>query len=190
MDRARFATLMKALCAAKRIEATEALLMGYWIGCQGLTDEAFAQAIGRSLRETDKMPSPHELRRLGGEEQAETRAIHAWATVLRSISTVGAYQSVDFGPLVNAVVRAMGGWVELCGRNGENLREWGRKDFEATYRRLAGSALIGEMGAHLGGICERTNKALGQAPEIIRLLDAESPGKLLTATRTEEDRDA
>lgn len=172
MDRDRFTMLMQALCAAKRVEATEALLMGYWIGCQGLTDGDFSKAIERALRESNFMPSAHELRGLAGEEQIETKAIHAWATVLRSISAVGSYQSVDFGPLVNAVVRAMGGWVELCGRDGEELREWGRKDFEATYKRLAGSEFLGDMGKHLAGICERSNKALGAPVAVVRLLDA------------------
>lgn len=182
MDRDRFTTLLQALCASKRVEATEALLMGYWIGCQGLTDEQFSQAIERALRESNFMPSPHELRGLAGEEQVETRAIHAWATVLRSIGAVGSYQSVDFGPLVNAVVRAMGGWVELCGRDGDELREWGRKDFEATYKRLASSQYLAEMGEHLAGICERTNKALGTPATVVRLLDAKPEAKPLQLT--------
>lgn len=179
MDAERFDTLLRALAAAKGKEATEALLMGYWIGCQGLTDAELTMAIERALRETDGMPSPHRLRELAGEEQVETRAIHAWATVLRSISAVGSYQSVDFGPLVNSVIRAMGGWVALCGRDGEELREWGRKDFEATYKRLAASAYQGEMGAHLAGITEQTNAALGIAAKPVRLLDAKTSFQML-----------
>lgn len=181
MDRERFETLMQALCAAKRVEATEALLMGYWLGCQGLSDSDFTRAAERALRESDFMPSPHELRSLAGEEQVEAKAIHAWATVLRSIGAVGSYQSVDFGPLVNAVVRAMGGWVELCGREGEELREWGRKEFETTYRKLSGSSYLSEMGEHLAGICERTNKALGVGCAPVKLLDAGKTGQLAEA---------
>lgn len=186
MDRVRFTTLLQALCAAKRVEATEALQLGYWLGCQGLSDDDFTKAIERALRESNFMPSPHELRALAGEEQIETKAIHAWATVLRSIGAVGSYQSVDFGPLVNAVIRSMGGWVELCGRDSEELREWGRKDFESTYKRLAGSAYLGEMGEHLAGICERTNKALGVASKPVRLLDAKATKDLSTVTPMSE----
>lgn len=185
MDKVKFGTLLKALCASKRVEATEALAMGYWIGCAGLTGDQFARAVERALRETDFMPSPHELRQLAGEEQIEAKAIRAWVTVLHSISAVGAYQSVDFGPQVNAVVRAMGGWSELCSRDSEDLREWGRKDFEATYRRLAGSEMLGEMGAHLAGITERTNVALGKASEPVRLLDAK-PAMTAKSVSTEQ----
>jgi len=187
MDPVRFDTLMRALCAAKRAEATEALLMGYWMGCKGIPDDEFTKSIERALQETDGMPSPHQLRMLAGEEQVETKAIRAWATVLRSIGAVGSYQSVDFGPLVNAVIRAMGGWVELCGRDSEELREWGRKDFEATYKRLAGSQFLGEMGGHLAGIHERTNKALGCVPDPVKLLDAKPAVKLLALTAERKD---
>lgn len=178
MDVERFKTLLLALAAAKQVEATEAFQMGYWIGCDGLTDDEFTVAIQRAIRETVFMPSPKELRELAGEEQVETRAIHAWATVLRSIGAHGAYQSVDFGPLVNSVIRSMGGWVELCSRDSDDLREWGRKEFEQTYRRLASSAFVEEMGEHLSGICERSNKALATPVNVVRLLDARTPLQL------------
>lgn len=179
MDRELFVTLMKALCATKRVEATEAFLMGYWIGCAGLSDDDFRKAIERALRETDGfMPSPNELRKMGGEEQVETRAIHAWATVLRAIGSVGSYTSVDFGTLTNAVIRSMGGWVELCNRDSEELREFGRKDFEKTYRSLAGSTYLAEMGEYLPGICERMNKAIGAPSNVVRMLDAKQAPKL------------
>lgn len=172
MDKPKFLTLLQALCATKRVEATAALQLGYWIGCNDLTDEQFRQAATRAVRECEFMPSPNELRRLAGEDQVEAMATHAWTQVLKAISAVGSYQSVDFGPLVNAVVRSMGGWVELCGTDGDELRKWGRKDFEATYNRFAGSRFLGEMGEHLAGISERSNKALGVDAKVVKLLDA------------------
>lgn len=186
MGKPEFVTLLLALAAQFRVEASEAFITGYWIGCQDLAYDDFAKGVQWALRECDFMPSAHQLRLLSGEESVETKAIHAWTVVLRSMSAVGAYKSVDFGPLVNSVVRAMGGWVELCNQDSEELREWGRKTFEATYKRLATSGVIAEMGAHLSGLCERTNTALGVAAIPVKLLDA----ALTLALEADEERKA
>ena len=172
MTEEKFQMLIRALAANWRMEPTEALFMGYWLGCEGMTDADLSRAASRALRECSRMPDAHELRKLGGEVQVDTAATLAWSKVLRAISQYGAYKSLDFGPVVNATIRSLGGWVELCSRDSDDLREWGRKDFERTYVRLAQVSMDEEMTGHLPGIVERQNKALGAVEKPIRLLDA------------------
>ncbi len=84
------------------------------------------------------MPVPAELLTYSGRQPRDigAEATLAWDAVRRAMDALDVYGNPDFGPLVNAVVRNLGGWVYLCEQKLSEL-EWRRKDFERIYRTWA-----------------------------------------------------
>lgn len=131
-------------------------LEGYWIALRDLTAEELAHATGRAVREGRFMPTPAELLELagwGGTRASAIAAAQAWEAVRTAMDRHDYTTSVDFGPLVNAVVRNLGGWVALCDKSVPDL-VWVRKDFERLYsdfgskppESLNGAPLRGQFG--------------------------------------------
>jgi hypothetical protein len=139
------------------VTPTPGQVLGYQMGLEGLPLEDIERAVARALRERKFMPKPSELRELAGEMTPETRAVIAWSAVKRAVHSVGAYGCPDFDdPVVNATVRNMGGWVELCGRDADTFETFTRKDFERVYRRLYDVAeSLGDRAAPLRGIFDQ-----------------------------------
>lgn len=138
-DKERFSVLVHALSATCNRECDEALLMGYWIGLSDLEWSAFETACKRAIRECKFMPSPAELRQMAGEMTANQRSVLAWSAVERAAGEIGSYRSVDFeDPLINAVIRSMGGWPQLLLRGGHDFDKWARQEFIKAYEALDG----------------------------------------------------
>lgn len=150
-------TAVTMLSESFRQPLTEAAIEGYAIGLEDLTHEQLAVATKRAIRESKFMPTPAELRAfagMGGPRALEAAAIEAWEAVRRAMDEHDYTDSVDFGPLVNAVVRNLGGWQWLCDQKVTGL-PFVRKDFERVYGLLVtahvgslrGEALRGSLGA-------------------------------------------
>ncbi len=167
-DRRRFAAAMNALSAIHRVEASEPLLEGYWLGLQDLPISAVEKAIARSIATSKRMPVPADLRELSGDIPAATRAVKAWAKVKDSIRRIGAYSSVNFDdPITNATIRALGGWTRLCSTDSEELDKWTRKDFERIYSALSNGGVSSDEGKYLAGIHEAQGNGFGDvAPPV------------------------
>ena len=161
-DRPKFLSALNSLCAAFRTEPSQPLFDGYWLALQSLPIEAVCRAVGLALGSSRRMPVPAELRELAGEEPAATKAVRAWAAVKDAIARVGAYESVDFGPAVNATIRTLGGWARLCGADSHELDAFIRKDFEKTFLAFNGR-VSEELGRHLAGVFEPQNRLTGHA---------------------------
>lgn len=160
-DRERFLSLLMALAGVFRVDPTEALLEGYWIGCRSMPLEAFSHACARAMESCEHMPRPRELRELAGEVSTPDRAIIAWEAVRKAIRSLGAYKSVRFDdPVTNAAVRNIGGWRELCSLSAEDLESFRRPRFEKAYRALADLPLSPEATGYLSGIHESENAGL------------------------------
>lgn len=163
-DRERFAVLMNGMASTFRQEPTEALLTGYWIGLRDLPIEAIESAVGRGLRECRFMPCVAELREMAGDIRPEDRAIQAWVCFERAVTEHGGYASVDFeDSLINATVRALGGWERCCGMPAEEFDRWLPREFQRVYSSFARSGVDPELRLPLGGICSRQNAGLGVA---------------------------
>jgi hypothetical protein len=164
-DRARFKGLMEALASAFRAEPTTAFLEGYWLGLEDMTTSDFEAAAKRALRECKFMPSVFELRSLTGEMPAAVRAVSAWLELLKGIRRHGAWYSVDFeDKLINATVRSLGGWREVCAKESDELHVWTKKEFERLYGLLAQRGEPqGEEALYLAGQFEVNNGASGHA---------------------------
>src|SRR5688572_10891588 len=131
---------------------TDAMMDGYWLVLEPLSEVEMRAAARAALSTGKFMPSPSEL--LSFARPARNPAadpILAWQAVRKALDKydylVG---SIDFGPLVNAVIRNLGGWDTLCKATLPELDNpgWLRKRFEEVYRALATtsepSALHGE----------------------------------------------
>ncbi len=163
-DREQFATLVEALAATFRTEATEALIEGYWMALEDLQLASVQRAVSAAIRQCQHMPRGVELRQLAGEMGNATRAVHAWSVLQKAIGQHGAYRSVDFDdPVLNATVRNLGGWQKLCQTTTEEFEKWARKDFERIYGALCASGITEEQGQRLTGIHEQTNFGAGFA---------------------------
>jgi hypothetical protein len=147
------ATAVTTLSEAFRQPLTDVAARGYMIGLDDLTHEQVAMAMKRAIRESKFMPSPAELRAFagaGGARATETVAVEAWEAVRSAMDRHDYTVSVDFGSLVNAVVRNLGGWAWLCDQRLSAL-PFVRKDFERVYALLAATQLESVRGEPLAG---------------------------------------
>lgn len=182
--REKFATSLAVIAAAFNREMVPAAIEGYWIALQGLTEDDLAVATKRSLAECRFMPAPAELLALAGRgRNVETEAAEAWEAVRRAVDEHDYTDSVDFGPLVNAVVRNLGGWDRLCRLDLEALNVWARKEFERIYAAFSPKD-PGSLNSdpHFGAFKGRPIpiRIGGKLP--IRRIEA-APGTMLAETR-------
>ena len=95
------------------------------------------------------------------KETAEALAEQAWAEVLSYMSTVGAYESVKFrDPIINAVIKQLGGWVALCQKTYSELETNTKWDFKKLYIAYAISGSCPDV-SYLPGINELANEQAG-----------------------------
>jgi hypothetical protein len=149
-----------------------------------LTDAELALATKRAVAECRFMPAPAELLTLAGRgRNTEVEGAEAWETVRRAVDEHDYTASVDFGPLVNAVVRNLGGWDRLCRLDLEALNVWARKEFERIYAAFSPkdpAALNGDP--HIGAFKGRPVpiRIGGKLP--VRRIEA-ATGTMLAETR-------
>lgn len=150
-NREAFATALAVLGATFDRKLSPPAVEGYWIALQDLTEEEFKRATGMALVNCKFMPAPSEL--LSFVRKAVdpgAAAMLAWQEVRKAIDKYDyLVASIDFGSLVNAVIRNLGGWDTLCRATLPELDNpgWLRKRFDEVYRRLATvepTALSGE----------------------------------------------
>ena len=183
-DRKTFMTSMALLGAAFDRKISDPLLEGYWIALEPMTDAELAAATKRALAECRFMPAPAELLALAGHgRNIDADAAEAWEAVRRAIDEHDYTASVDFGPLVNAVVRNLGGWDRLCRLDLEALNVWARKEFERIYGAFSPkdpASLNGEP--HVGAFEGRPIpiRIGGKLP--LRRIEA-APGTMLAESR-------
>jgi hypothetical protein len=158
-----FAATMVALFALYDREATDELMDLYRDALDGLTPEQLQQGVSRAIRELKWLPKPAEIRELAGISGPRVLArqiADAWEAVCKAMRQHDYTTSVDFGPLVNAVLRNMGGWsgdTGACHWTIAEIETWKRKEFERLYEAFAAgdqSALRGEplAGAFAGPV--------------------------------------
>lgn len=171
-----FVAGMAALSETFGRALTDGAVEGYRLALDDLSDGQMRTAVAGALRALRFMPTPAELRDFAGAG-GKADALLAWDAVRAAIRKHSYTVSLDFGPLVNAVVRNMGGIKRLDEMPTAELDVWGKKEFERVYgllatqvpERLNGSPLAG----HFGGEPVRVAIA-GVAP--VRQLPAVSAG--------------
>lgn len=134
-----FATTLAMLGATYDKKLAAPAIEGYWLVLSDLTEAEFAAATKRALAANKFMPTPSELLAFAGHAPSDhaADAVEAWSVVRACVDSVDYTGSVDFGPLVNAVIWNLGGWQRLCDLGLSELNVWAKKDFERVYVELA-----------------------------------------------------
>lgn len=155
-NKAAFGLAVGAMLESFGVEATKAILHGYWLGLNDLTISQIETAVSLALRRLKFVPKPFELRELLGLVITnDSRAEAAWSDVHRAIP-FGPYKHVDFDDkLVNATIRNLGGWVTFLDRFQDSESEkWARLDFMKCYKAFANSGVTGDLIKPLAGLSQ------------------------------------
>ena len=141
MTRKDFAVVMTILGETYGRPLTDAMLDGYWLVLEGLSETELKAAARGALSTQKFMPTPSELLAfVKPKKDPNVDAIQAWQVVRKAIDKFDyLVNTIDFGPLVNAVIRNLGGWDTLCTATLPELDNpgWLRKRFEEVYKGLA-----------------------------------------------------
>lgn len=139
--REAFVAVMNMLGETFNRPMTAGLLEGYWLAVEDLTEGELRTATRAALATSKFMPAPAELRAYARPPRnPNVDVVQAWQAVRRAIDKHDyLVASIDFGPLVNAVIRNLGGWDAFCRATLPELDNpgWLRKKFEEVYKTLA-----------------------------------------------------
>lgn len=150
-DKKPFGDCMTALQVAFGQKPDVAVTAAYWSFLSDLDLDSLKVAVNKAGRSLKFFPRPSELRDLSGGESIQAQAALAWEAVRGAMDRYDYTTSVDFGPLVNSIVRNLGGWTLLCDKSIPDL-VWVRKDFERLFAEFVDKTIDGERGSPLRGV--------------------------------------
>lgn len=100
-----------------RQDVSEFALAVWWSGCQRFDFDQVSRALSEHATDPDKgqfAPKVADIVRILGGTKTD-RSLREWGRVHEAMSSVGAYQDVDFGDgATHAAIRDMGGWSKIC----------------------------------------------------------------------------
>lgn len=172
-DEIDFQDGLTALAIVTGQVVTKPMRAAYWQFLRDLSIGDFKRAVGEAGRTIRFFPKPAELRELAGAGE-KAAALAAWDAVRAANRKHGYTVGLDFGPLVNAVLRNMGGRRYLEDTPVSELDVWGKKEFERVYGLLATQDPLALNGAALAG-------AFGGAPVRIAIA-GHAPSRQLEAS--------
>ena len=117
---------------------TKERLAGYLAGLADISSEDLCGAIETAIRECRSFPSVAVLRDMCGQsmkqrrEQRATRAFSVLCTTLESMASPD-HNVVFQDPLINATIRAMGGWKSLWNLPISKFAQYAQRDFERLF---------------------------------------------------------
>jgi hypothetical protein len=138
--------LLAAFFSARNVSIDADGLRMWLSAFRDLTPEAVATAIDRFNQESTDHPTPAGVRRYAGAAGLtdEQRAQAAWRVVRSAVARYGAYYAISFDDqIIHAAIRSIGGWVNLCNTQHDEL-QWKAKQFVDAYVNVARSG-IGEF---------------------------------------------
>lgn len=159
------------------------LIQAYELGLRDLTTEQITDAATRALTNCRFMPPPVELREMVFL-RTDDRAVKAWLVFEAAVVKHGYIKTVNFDdPIINATIRALGGWEHCCGMPAAEFDTFLQKRFQETYCSLSRAGVSAEQGAPLMGWIDRENGINGYDQEPPRMIETGMPAK--PATRIE-----
>lgn len=162
-EQLKAATIM-AMAELFRAPLTDVALQMYVAALADLTPPQVAFACAKLSTEARFRPVPAEIREAAGANEIKPadRAALAFEALKAACSRVGSYRSADFDdPLINAVVRHLGGWTRACDMPVSEFDLWYRKEFIATYEMFCRTGASPEQIAPLEGESEMANRQNG-----------------------------
>lgn len=169
-DKPKFAQLLTDVQAFYRQNVSTFALGVWWQACERFDFEQVSKALTQHAMDPDRgqfAPKPADVVRLLQGTRTD-RALLAWGKVLDAMQRVGSYQSVAFDDsVIHAVVEDIGGWVQMCRSDMDELSHTERR-FCESYRAYAARPSIG-FPARLAGAHEIDNRTAGKkvAPPIL-----------------------
>lgn len=131
-NKPEFAQILTAMAEIYDKELSEISVQLYWNCLKHLDFDHFREACAKCVETSKFMPKPAEILQNASGGPRETHAIREWDAIQAAVSSVGAYQSVEFDdPVTAKAATAVGGWSELC-RPTED-EHWLRKRFIETW---------------------------------------------------------
>ncbi len=158
--RERFAIAITGLFESFRGKASPGLLKIWYAALGDIPADELDAAVVRAVQTKTFMPTASELRELCGSAGGsfDTMAEQAWVTFVDAVRRLGPEKTVNFRDgLVNATIRAHGGWQRCCGLPRSEFDKWLRKEFIATYVRLCRDGASEEARAYHPGDFEIEN---------------------------------
>lgn len=158
-QRKDFAELLTQVYSEYGRDISEFSLNAFWGALRRFDFDAVKHAFSVHYSSPDKgafAPKPGDLIRIieGGSGD---RGLLAWTKVDKAVRRIGPYQSVVFDdPIIHAVIRDMGGWIQL-GNVSERDFEFRGKEFVTRYRGYAETGRTDNFPAKLIGIAESDN---------------------------------
>lgn len=155
-----FAELLTDVFSVYGKDVSAFSLDAFWATLRRFDFAAVKHAFNVHYGSPDKgnfAPRPGDIIRVleGGSGD---RALVAWTKVDRAVRTVGPHQSIVFDdPTIHAVIRDMGGWIQL-GNCTEKDFEFRGKEFTTRYRGYEGSGGVKDFPSKLMGIAEMDNE--------------------------------
>lgn len=153
--------LLKPLLVSRGLPVDDDVILLWCMAMRDLSQSEVQDAILGFVQNSTEFPTPAAVRKFAGPRGLadSERAKLAWGQVRTAIRQHGGYQSVDFEDrIVNAVIREMGGWNQLCESSVDEM-VWREKDFIRLYEAVAKSG-VGDASA-LPGLCEASNVKAG-----------------------------
>ena len=183
-EQAAFGKMLAAYANTLRHDISADAVEIWWRKLARFDLEAISRAFSKHTDRSKFFPSPSEILALL-EPQRERSPLLAWAEVERTISKHGAYATVQFDPVTNAVIQDMGGWACLCH---QNLDEpWTQREFERRYGEYQQHGV--NSSTPLQGLVEQQNRTTGylqHIPEPVLIGDGHGPVALPEPDRTQE----
>lgn len=184
MNRSEFAKCVALLSASVGKDMQQAQAEAWYLLLQDLTADELQAGIAGSLQAHTYGGFPpvglirqHARPALQGLKcDADTAALAAWSGVVDAMRSLGGYASVDFGPVVNAVVRSLGGWVRLTEQPSEDLLRFVRPQFLQTFKALSAVGVREAEAAPLAGLADIDNSRKGLPVQEAKPVDLRLPG--------------
>ena len=143
-DKNNFTELMTGIGELYSKEITKPLLRIYFTAFNQLTIEQVDKAIASHITDTSTagtfFPKPADIiRQITGTDKQRTETVAskaeiAWSSIEGQVFSIGSYQSpkIEDRQAMGAL-KAMGGWIKLCGSTVEQLT-WKKKEFIELYK--------------------------------------------------------
>jgi hypothetical protein len=132
-DKTKFAEAFAVLAVVHDVEATPERVRAYWLSLSDLPTNDVLRAFSKAMNSLKFFPKPAEIRELAGGSHQDA-ALSAWSELCERIDSDGAYRSVLFSDgVLNAALRACGGWQYACGLSTGEFESFFRQRFISTY---------------------------------------------------------
>lgn len=134
IDRQKLEIALTTLSAMFNRPLTATAMDLYWQALRERDPGALNAAIEFVALNDHNFPTPARLLQLATGGPDADVAMMAQGVLEKAIAKHGAYASVHFeDPAINAAVRSLGGWVEVCHCDTHEWRAFRSKDFKAAY---------------------------------------------------------